>query len=158
MAEIKKATPSKVYLKDEKGWESKFGTMYDHVVKFPGSDKEFIYTSKSKDQNKFKEGVEVEFEYEHKKGETNGKQWEMHKVKPVSNNPQQGGGRGGYVFNLDNEKKKQKLNVISYASSYVKDLISLDKLPVDKDKPLESMKGYTTELISFMNSEIDKVN
>jgi len=155
MAEIKKATPEKVYLKNEKGWESKYGTMYDHVVKFPGSDIEFVYTSKSKEQDKFKAGVEVEFEYEKKEGDTNGVHWEQHKVKPVSNKPQ--GGRGGYVFNLDNEKQKQKVSCIAYATSYCKDLVSMDKLPVNKENPMEDMKGYITELIAFMHSEIDKV-
>jgi hypothetical protein len=155
MAEIKKATPEKVYLKSEKGWESKYGTMYDHVVKFPGSDIEFVYTSKSKEQDKFKAGEEVEFEYEKKSGETNGVHWEQHKIKPVSNKQQ--GGRGGYVFNLDNEKQKQKVSAVAYSTSYVKDLISMDKLPVDKENPLKSMKDYITELASFMWEEIDKV-
>jgi len=152
MAEIKKATPEKIIL-DDKGWDSDYGKMYTHVIKFPGSDIDFEYMSKQADGGgKFKEGVEAEFEYEKKK-DRNDKV--HHRIKPISNKPQ--GGRGGYVFNLDNEKQKQKVNCIAYATSYCKDLVSMDKLPVNKEKPMEDMKGYITELIAFMQSEIDKV-
>lgn len=153
--EIKKATPEKITLKNPQGRDTKFGTMYDYAIKFPGSEIEFMYSSKSATQDKFKEGVETEFEYEKKTGtKQDGSPWELHKVKPVS--AQQGGYSGGgggskSYFNLDNEKLKQKINTVSYATSYSKDLASLDKIKV------EDMEAEAEKMIAFMWKKIDEI-
>jgi hypothetical protein len=69
-------------------WEGKFGLMYKFEVEFENEDSG-EYSSKSKDQDKFIEGQETEYEF------IDG---HFPKVKPVYNKPEfvSGGYSGGY--------------------------------------------------------------
>lgn len=136
-----------------KEYNDKYGTKYSFIVTFEGDDTRYGYTSSKKEPNYFNPGEEQEFTVEqrpYKDKQGNDKVFNV--VKPVKeNNWNKGGGGSRYVFNLEDEKKKQKLNAIGYCMSYAKDLVIGDKIP---EKELEAV---AERLSNRMWELIDKV-
>lgn len=121
-----------------KEFESKFGKLYSFKVEYEG--RTAFYSSKSKDQNKFREGQEAEFTEETKTSEKGS----YLVIKPPLKNGQSNFGKA-----LTREKTKYS----GFAVSYAKDLLVagriskeelapqawiLFELMVEMDKTLES--------------------
>jgi hypothetical protein len=77
-------------------WEGKFGLMYKTEVSFDNGDCG-EYSSKSREQNKFVEGVETEYEF------IGG---DFPKVKPVYNKPDFVGGSSNGAYKKDDTVQK----------------------------------------------------
>lgn len=92
-----------------------------YVIEFDNLDKGF-YTSKSAEQNKFVVGKEVEYEIEQKVGKT-GK--EYFKITL----PKQDGG-GGWKGGGGRPPADPRVQMISFAMSYAKDLVIGGKLDI----------------------------
>lgn len=89
-------------------WEGTYGVMYKYEVCFENGDCG-EYSSKSDSQDKFKEGVETEYEF------VDGK---YPKVKPVSNF-QQGGFSKPSTSNPEREKMIVKQSTLKCATDYI---------------------------------------
>lgn len=110
--ETKKSKPNRIEKKDKK--DSYGNTSF--VISFDNGDRGF-YTSKDEDQKKFVVGVEVEYLIEEKVGSTGTKYFKI-------TLPQSQSFSGGF------QKKQQqdpKVQFISFAASYTKDLIVAGK-------------------------------
>lgn len=104
-----------------KEWEGKWGKMYDFKVSYDG--RSALYSSKSKEQNKFVKGQEAEFtEME----QTTNKGSKYIKIKPVYDGPQQR--RSNYGKNLKSEQSRYS----GFAVSYAKDLCVAGKIELDE--------------------------
>lgn len=114
---MKKAKPTKITKMDKK--DSYGNTSF--IIEFDNSDKGF-YTSKSEEQTKFIIGTESEYEIEERTG-AKGKYYKV--TIPQSGKPQFGGGK---------PQIDPKVQMISFAMSYTKDLIVAGKIPLDKLK------------------------
>ena len=134
------------------------GTFYSHIIKFDNGD-EGGYLSKSKEQNKFVVGQEVDYEWHPPKG---GKK--LGKVKPVQQNkggsPYKGGSKP--VEDIGTVEKKsliyarQKIlenyaNLGSFAASYAKDIVK-DKGEVKK----EDFKQVYADIKGVMEEDLEK--
>ena len=97
----------------KKEYETKYGTMYSFVVSYDG--KRGYYSSKSKDQNKFVKGQEVEFTEEKRTSDKG----EYLIVKPLMANKQS---------NFGKAIKKEQSKYSGFAVSYAKDLVVSGKL------------------------------
>ena len=120
-------------------WEGNFGMMYKFEVEFENEDSG-EYSSKSKDQTKFVEGQEMEYEY------IDGN---FPKVKPVYQKPDfvSNGGSGGYKKDdnvqkmivkqsslksaVDSCKGENHHHILKVAQIYV-DWVMEDKMPDEK--------------------------
>jgi len=91
-----------------KEYESKFGTLYLHKIKY--DEKTAFYNSKKKEQTYFIPNKEAEFTEELKTGERG----EYIIIKPVTQNKQS---------NFGKALKKEQSRYSGFAVSYVKDLI-----------------------------------
>lgn len=119
-------------VKFKREWESKFGKMYTHEVKYNGTTAQ--YNSKKKDQDKFKEGQEAEFTEEVKEG----KYGPYTVIKPVAQ-----GGQSNFHKQLKREQSKYS----GFAMSYAKDLVVADKLEFDKILPAaEKMFNWMVQM------------
>lgn len=112
-----------------KEYESKFGTLYLHKIKY--DDKTAFYSSKKKEQTYFEPNKEVEFTEEKKTGEKG----EYLVVKPVMANKQSNFGRA---------LKKEQSRYSGFAVSYSKDLVCGGRLP------LEELESKAWELFDLM--------
>lgn len=88
------------------------------IVEFENGDKGY-YTSKSEDQTKFVAGKESEYNLEEKESKTGSKYFKV--TVPKSENSFQGGG-------FKSNKPEPKIQMISFAMSYTKDLIVAGKI------------------------------
>ena len=110
-----KAIPTKVeFLKE---YESKYGLMFLFKVFY--GDKWGLYSSKSKDQDKFVEGKEIEFTEETHTGK-NGDYLVFKPLKQIQNS---GFGR---------QLKKEQSRYSGFALSYAKDLVVGGRIPFDQ--------------------------
>jgi len=122
-----------------KEFETKFGTMYSFFVHY--DDKKALYTSKSKDQNKFIEGREAEFSEEKRQYfDSQGKPHDYFVIKPVKISRQS---------NFGKALVKEKARYSAMAVSYAKDLVVAGKLE------LGELQTYAWILFECMN-EMDK--
>jgi glucose dehydrogenase len=98
----------------KKEFDSKFGKMYSFQVKY--DDQVAVYTSKSKDQNKFIPGQEAEFTEETKTytDKKTGDLKEYLVIKPLLQNRQS---------NFGKALSKEKSRYSGFAVSYAKDLV-----------------------------------
>ena len=119
------------YLKE---FESKFGTMYLHKVHY--DDTYGLYTSKSKDQDKFVAGQEAEFTVVVKTSKDGN---EFNTIKPVM--PASG--------NFGRALKKEQSRYSGFACSYAKDLAVAGRIQVTE------IPGYTKAMFRLM-VELDK--
>ena len=135
---IKKSTVKSVQANGT--WEGKFGMMYKFEVEFENEDSG-EYSSKSKDQTKFVEGQEMEYEF------IDGK---FPKVKPVYQKPDfvSNGVSGGYKKDdnvqkmivkqsslksaVDSCKGENHHHILKVAQIYV-DWVMEDKMPDEDD-------------------------
>ncbi len=98
--------------------QTKFGTLYDFVIKYNG--KQAFYSSKSRDQKKFISGEEVEFTEEEKTyTDKNGNPASFLVVKPFNPNKQS---------NFGKALKKEQSRYSGFAVSYAKDLVVAGRL------------------------------
>lgn len=107
-------------------WEYMGKKNYNFVVKFEGSDDRYVYVGKDKDNPKFKEGEEVE--YDIVKDKTikvfvSGKTYEYPKIEPVKQNNGFGGGGGGNK-NYVKTPEQYKNELLGYIGGYAKDIIA----------------------------------
>lgn len=106
-------------------WEFQGKKNYNFVVKFEGSEDRYVYVGKDKDNPKFKEGEEIE--YNLVEGKTikvfvKDKSYEYSKIEAVKSNNGFGGGFGGGKSFV--RTKEQELNLLlGTSASYAKDLI-----------------------------------
>ena len=147
--EVKKGkVASKEFSKD---FKNDYGTFYSFIIKFEGSDESHGYTSKNKDTDKFKVGEEAEYTEEVKTyKKKDGTDASFKVIKPYVEN-KGFSGKGGYSFNLDNEKLKSKLSTPSYALSYAKDLFASGKITK------EDVLNISEEWSNWMRQQIDLV-
>lgn len=117
-----------------KEYDSKFGTLYQHRIKY--DDKTAFYSSKKKEQSIFVSGKEVEFLEEQRQGEKG--VWYI--VKPMTQN-----NLSGYAKNI----KKEQSRYSGFAVSYVKDLIIADKIKI------EQWEAASKKIFQFM-VDLDK--
>jgi hypothetical protein len=114
------------------GFESKFGPMFNIKVELDNGDKGQIV---AKDQNKYKEGEEIEYTLEAK--EYNGNTYYTIKVQQA----QKGFGGKSYVADIDEK-------FVGFAFSYVKDFVvagTIDKThyrSMAREVALEMKKVY----------------
>lgn len=113
-------------VKFHKEYESKFGTMFTHLVEY--DDKKAFYTSKKKEQTAFEEGKEAEFTeetkyYTHKQ---TGEQVPYLVIKPFMQQRQSGFGKA---------LAKEQSRYSGFAVSYSKDLVMAGKLPIEDLAP-----------------------
>jgi len=107
--------------------------MFSHKIEY--DEKSASYLSKSKDQQKFVPGQEAEFTETER--EYNGVTY--YGIKPVAS----GGGYSNYGKKLKAEQSKYS----GFATSYVKDLIIANKIPIDQWKSAsESIFKFMVEL------------
>ena len=119
-----KAKITKVTFKKES--DGKFGKQYSFEIEYDG--KKAYYTSKSRDQKKFIEGQECEFNEEKRKSKA-GNPYLV--VKP----PYNGVGKSQYGKALQKEQARYS----AFAVSYVKDLIIAEKIELDDWAGMSSM-------------------
>ena len=119
-----KAKITKVTFNDER--EGKFGKQYNFFIEYDG--KKAYYTSKSKDQKKFIEGQECEFNEEKRKSKS-GNPYLV--VKPIYEQ----GNKSQYGKALHREQSKYS----GFACSYVKDLIVSGHIELDDWAGMSSM-------------------
>lgn len=126
------------------------GTFYSFIVKFEGDDEAHGYTSSKNPAPYFNVGQEQEYTVEVKEyDKKDGTKGQFKVVKPFVEQKKFGG--GGYKFNPEDEKHKQKISSVAYCLSYAKDLAVAGKITP------ENVKGLAQEWIAFMHSEIDKL-
>lgn len=119
--------------------ESKFGMMYNFKVSLNDglNDITAYYTSKKREQDTFKEGVEAEFNLEEKEGKSGQKYYTIKPIKKF--------GSGNFGKALTREQSKYS----GFAMSYAKDLVIADKIKLDQ------ISEYTKKMFSLM-VELDK--
>ena len=117
-----------------KEYETKFGIMFEHRVKY--DDKTASYSCKTKEQKVFIVGQEKEFEETQK--DYNGTTY--YNIKPLTQN-----NLSGYAKNL----KKEQSRYSGFAVSYVKDLIIADKIKI------EQWEAASKKIFQFM-VDLDK--
>jgi hypothetical protein len=115
-----------------KEYESKFGPMHIHKIKY--EEKEALYMSKSKDQTYFTPNKEAEFTEETIKGKGDKPDWL--KIKPISQN----GGKSNYGRAVKKEQSKYS----GFAMSYAKDLV------IAKEITFEEMYKVAQNMIDWM--------
>jgi len=113
----------------EKEYESKFGTLYLFSVHYNG--KKGYYSSKKREQTKFREGEEAEFTEEIRNKGGN----EYIIIKPVYTARQSNFGRA---------LKKEQSRYTTMGASYVKDLIIAGKLDI------KDWERATEKIVKFM--------
>lgn len=121
-----------------KEYPSKYGQMFLHKVYY--GESYGLYSSKSKDQTKFKGGEEAEFTEEERSNDKG----TFINIKPISNNPQSNFGR---------QLKKEQSRYTTMGASYVKDLIIAGKLE------MKDWEKATEKIVKFMfnlDKEIEK--
>jgi len=118
----------------KKEYESKFGTMYSHLIGW--GDQIGFYSSKKKDQTFFKIGEECEFTIEKKMSGSN--TWNQ--VKPVYQ---------GKFSNYNKDVKREQSKYSGFGVSYVKDLIVAGKIE------MKDWEKASDKIIKFM-VKIDK--
>ena len=121
---IMKAKITKVTFKEERN--GKFGMQYNFEIEYDG--KKAYYTSKSKDQKKFIQGQECEFD-EEKRTSKAGNPYLV--VKPIYDQQ----GKSNYGKALQREQSKYS----GFACSYVKDLIVSGHIELDDWAGMSSM-------------------
>ena len=130
-AEIKEAV-----FKKEFEYQGK--KLYEHQIVFIDQDLNQItaqYVSQKKEQDKFKEGIEAEFNLEERSKD--GRKW--FKIKPIYS----GGGNPNY----NREKKREQTRYSGFAMSYAKDLVIADKVDIGQILPIaEKMFNFMVEL------------
>ena len=93
----------------QKEYESKFGTLHLFKVEYDG--KTAFYSSKSRDQKKFKSGMIVEFIEEQREGAKG----PYTVVKPVYDNAAKS--------NYGRQQKREQSKYSGFSTSYAKDLV-----------------------------------
>jgi len=161
--EQKKSKVKKVVFQKE--WENEYGKFYSFGIRMENNDAGY-YNSKSKDQDKFVEGQEVEYEYEPpKEGKTYGK------IKPVSKPKSSGRGfspqrskEDEIEINRDKSKyfaishlAETMANIPSYAARYAADIVK-DKGEAEKKDFSSLYKTITKEMLETMDEIMDKVD
>ena len=129
-----KATITKVTFKEEK--QTKYGMQYTFVVEYDG--KKAYYNSKSKDQKKFVEGEEAEFN-EQEMTSTKGNKYLIIR-------PEYKGGKSEYGRQL----KRIQSQYSSFGVSYVKDLIIAGVIDI------KQWESASEKIISFMYEQDKK--
>ena len=124
---------TKVTFKEEH--EGKFGKQFNFEIEYDG--KKAYYTSKSKDQTKFVEGQECEFN-EEKRTSKQGRDYFVVKAMYQQNN-------SNYGKALQREQSKYS----GFAMSYAKDLVVADKIVI------ADLSKYTKKMFKLM-VELDK--
>ena len=119
-----RAKITKVTFNDER--DGKFGKQYNFFIEYDG--KKAYYTAKSKDQKKFIEGQECEFNEEKRTSKT-GNPYLI--VKPIYDQ----GNKSQYGKALQREQSKYS----GFACSYVKDLIVSGHIELDDWAGMSSM-------------------
>lgn len=112
-------------------FESSYGKLYSFDVEFEDGTKG-LYNSKDKDNPKFKEGEEAEYETEEKSGVKNGKEWSFTKIKPA----QKGFGGGGYKETPEDRKKKAKRTAVGASVDFI--VLSGIEVSAEKVQPLHN--------------------
>jgi len=112
---MKKAKPIKITKMDKK--DSYGNTSF--IIDMDNSDSGF-YTSKNENQTKFVVGQEVEYDIIEKVGGT-GKVYYKISIPQTENKPAFGGGRPA---------PDPRVQMISFAMAYTKDLVVADKVPL----------------------------
>ena len=131
-----KAKIDKVTFKKE--YQSKFGTLYLFEIEYEG--KKGFYSSKRKDQTKFKEGAISEFTEDVQVKDGN----EFIIIKPVYNQMQSSFGKA---------LKREQSRYTTMGASYVKDLIIAGKIDIkDWEKATEKIVRFMFNL----DKEIEK--
>lgn len=111
-----KALITKLTFKGEKA--GKFGQEWNYEVEYDG--KKAYFTSRSKDNIPFSEGVECAFtETQHTSKAGN----DYYIIKPIKN-----GGKSGYNKALQKEQSRYS----GFSTSYAKDLVVAGKIEIDK--------------------------
>ena len=98
--------------------EGKFGQQFGFKISY--NDKSAFYTSKSRDQKKFVEGVDTEFNEEERLS-TKGNKYLI--VKPIYDQ----GGNSKFSRAIKVEQSKYS----GFAMAYAKDLVVADKIPIE---------------------------
>lgn len=101
----------------KKEYESKFGKLF--LFKVTYDNKVGFYSSKSKEQTKFKANIETEFSEEIRIN----KNGEYTIIKPLQAN---------YNNNYSRQVKKEQSRYSGFAMAYAKDLVVADKIAFDK--------------------------
>jgi len=130
----------------KKEWSGKFGTMFDHNIEFANGDKG-VYTSKKKEQDKFKVGEETPYTIEttERNGYTN------YVIKPIVEKNGFGGGGRGFA------PKNYEADYISFAMSYTKDLCVAGKIELkDLRKTFNTMYGVMKEKLDEVSGSEQK--
>lgn len=126
-----------------KEFDSKFGKMYSHLVKY--DNKQAFYTSKKKEQSIFIAGQEAEFTEEEKTTiDKYGKPHNFYVIKPVNQNKQS---------NFGKALKKEQARYSGFAVSYAKDLVVSGKLERDE---LPEYAWVLFELMVAMDKSIEQ--
>lgn len=126
-----------------KEFESKFGTLYNFTVSWYDENEQIqkgFYSSKKREQDKFKPGEESEFNIEEKKNDKG----TYYVIKPISK-----GQFSGFNRNL----KKEQSRYSGFAVSYCKDLIVSGHLPIEQwEKASKKIFNFMVELDKSIES------
>jgi len=115
-----------------KDFETQFGTLYKFIVSYDG--KRGVYNSKSKEQNKFVPGQEVEITEETRSyTDGAGNNVEYYVIKPVYT-----GGKGAKQSNYGKALSREASRYSGFSDSYVKDLLMDGIIKPEVDEAAES--------------------
>jgi len=134
-------------------WEFQGSKNYNFVVKFKNSDDRFVYVGKDKDSPKFVENQEVEYTVLDKKIKVfvGDKSFEYPKIEVAKQAFVGGGGfGGGGGKNYTKSAETYRNEMVSYCSSYAKDVI-IHRINLGKDAK-EIIAIYDELVTGFVNA------
>ena len=123
-------------------WKAKDGTtLYNHGVAFKNKDAGIFYC-KTKEQDYFVEGHEVEYEIE-----KNDKEPKKSKIKPITAEKKESTAGKYQGLDIKDYIERKKVDAISFSASYAKDVAIAD-----------STKDFTAIANLVLDWQLDKLN